>query len=191
MLLRCPTYKELRKKPDEFLMVTSYLSRAHGEMDVIVRAAAAKLALVDFDTMVGRGLSGAVVIPHLALELTKMYHRPIGSLIIRKSRKDNHANLVGEGRLGRKWLFVDDFVSTGATRRRVKEAVQELVTYGLFGKTDEDDYKVAHPWQTTFVGSYLYHYDVFQAPSRCSCGCDLDEPPSESASFWDTPDCES
>lgn len=77
------------------------------------------LAEVDFDMIIGTGLSGGLVIPKLAAALG------IDWAIVRKEEEQSHRERRVEGTFfGRKWLFVDDFVASGATRRRVKAEVQ-------------------------------------------------------------------
>lgn len=95
------------------------------------------LAGVDFDTIVGTGFSGGVVVPSLALAMGKNF------VLIRKETDDSHH---GSGRLlgvlGDRWIFVDDFISSGHTRRRVVEKIAGGC--------------VARGTSTTFVGQYLY-----------------------------------
>lgn len=47
-----------------------------------------------------------------------------------------------EGRIGARWLFVDDLLATGKTRVRVRQAVDERASW--FGHATE------------FVGTYVY-----------------------------------
>jgi adenine/guanine phosphoribosyltransferase-like PRPP-binding protein len=91
---------------------------------------------VEYDTIVGTGLSGAVIVPQLARILNKY------ALIVRKPNDGSHSLLPAEGKLGQRWLFVDDFIFTGTTRTRVINAVTELAA--------KRDYK------TEYVGAYLY-----------------------------------
>lgn len=74
----------------------------------------------DYDTIVGSGLSGACVIPAIARVVQKSW------VIIRKPNDGSHNSYkVGEGRLGRAWVFVDDFIATGSTLRRVTQAIEK------------------------------------------------------------------
>ena len=116
---------------------TSYMDRALYNLDDVIKQAQRDLRKVDFDTLVGTGFSGGVVIPALAMAMNKDF------LLIRKETDDSHHG-KGKmlGRLGQRWIFVDDFVSSGRTRSRVKEKVAD----GAFQRQ----------YPTTFVGEYLY-----------------------------------
>lgn len=112
--------------------------------DKIARDMRKALADVEYDTIVGTGMSGGIVIPQLARLLKKH------PLIIRKEGVDTHAMYPAVGKLGHRWIFVDDFIGSGATRNRVMNAVA-----GIAAKRDVTwDDEVA--WPTEFVGSYLY-----------------------------------
>lgn len=96
---------------------TGYLDDALDNLAGVVERGRQVLADIEFDTLVGTGLSGAVVVPSLALALGKPF------VIVRKPNDGSHHNGTMIGNLGAKWVFVDDFVSSGATRRRVKDAI--------------------------------------------------------------------
>lgn len=117
---------------------TSYCDDAVYRLPALLRVAKKDLAEVDFDTIVGTGFSGAMVIPALAMRMRKKF------VLIRKDNDDSHhggGRLVGE--LGARWIFLDDFCSSGATRKRVIEKIDEAV----LTRNLED---VVH------VGSYYY-----------------------------------
>lgn len=95
----------------------------------------------DYDTLVGTGLSGALVIPPLAEALGKKW------LVVRKPEDGSHASYPAEGQLGRRWIFVDDLISSGKTKRRVLDAVATIVADGW--RNGE--------WETAYVGDYLYN----------------------------------
>ncbi|NKS98826.1 hypothetical protein GS498_20965 [Rhodococcus hoagii] len=95
-----------------------------------------ELADVEFDTVVGTGLSGALAAPVVALEFNA------DLLVIRKVNDSSHADRMEEGSLGRRWLFVDDFIETGATFRRVHAHVEEVAS------------KYKRPME--FAGAFLY-----------------------------------
>lgn len=118
---------------------TYYMDEAVFDLADVIDRAKADLAGVDFDTMVGTGFSGGIVIPSLALTMGKSF------LLIRKETDDSHhgkGRMVGD--LGKRWIFVDDFISTGKTRERVIRKVGEAL---------ED---VLEPQTTTMVGQYMY-----------------------------------
>jgi orotate phosphoribosyltransferase len=106
----------------------------------VLQEAQERLADVDFDTIVGTGFSGSIVIPALALAMGKKF------VLIRKEADGSHhggGRMVGE--LGERWIFVDDFVSSGRTRARVlKKINEEAPSYA-------DDH-----FKAEFVGQYMY-----------------------------------
>ena len=116
---------------------TGYMDKALDDLSTLLDEAAGELAEHDFDTLVGTGFSGGVVIPALALRLGKKW------TLIRKETDDSHhggGRLIGN--LGKRWIFVDDFVSSGATRNRVLEKVEAGA--------------VLHDLTTAYVGDYFY-----------------------------------
>lgn len=116
---------------------TYYMDNALFNLAEVIETAKERLADVEFDTLVGTGFSGGIVIPSLALALGKQF------VLIRKETDDSHhgrGRLLGQ--LGSRWIFVDDFVSSGKTRQRVIEKVQEAA----------EDASVP----TTMVGQYMY-----------------------------------
>ena len=128
--------------------MTGYMDRALDDLAGIVEGARKDLADVEFDTLVGTGFSGAAVVPALALALGKNF------VLIRKESDDSHhggGRLIGS--LGDRWIFVDDFISSGATRDRVIQKIAAAV--------------VLHDHPTTYVGDDLYLWE----------GADVDEVP--------------
>ena len=116
---------------------TGYMDNALFDLQGVIDEAKRNLADIDFDTLVGTGFSGGVVIPSLALAMGKKF------VLIRKETDDSHhgkGRLIGE--LGKKWIFVDDFVSSGKTRTRVIEKVE-----GAAGERGHG---------TQMVGEYMY-----------------------------------
>ena len=126
---------------------TYYMDRALFNLSEVIETAQNRLKGIDFDTLVGTGFSGGVVIPALALAMGKKFD------LIRKETDDSHhgkGKILGQ--LGARWIFVDDFVSSGHTRDRVvrkistaaKEtsAVTELVGQYMYQgwNPDEDEY---------------------------------------------------
>lgn len=86
-----------------------------------------------FDSIVVRGISGLIVGAPVALRLNK-------PLVVVRKEDGAHSSRPVEtmGRMGRRLLFLDDFVSTGETRTAVLDAIGE-----------EDAY-------ADLVGEYLY-----------------------------------
>ncbi len=95
-----------------------------------------------FDTLIGTGLSGALVVPTLARALGLKW------AIIRKPNDGSHTMAKFEGEIGSRWMFVDDFVSSGATRDRVRDAVEEI--------------SAEYRQLTTYVGTYEYERSRFR-----------------------------
>jgi orotate phosphoribosyltransferase len=107
------------------------------DLSQVIETAKERLADVEFDTMVGTGFSGGLVIPALALAMNKKF------VLIRKETDDSHhgeGRLVGE--LGACWIFVDDFVSSGKTRNRVIMKIENAA----------ERFEVT----TEFAGQYMY-----------------------------------
>lgn len=99
---------------------TWYMDRALFNLSGVIKQAQEDLKNVDFDTVVGTGFSGAVVVPALALAMGKKF------VLVRKENDDSHhgkGRLLGE--LGERWIFVDDFVASGDTRARVIKKIAE------------------------------------------------------------------
>lgn len=97
----------------------------------------------DFDSIVGRGLSGSLVIPHIARVLGKEW------AIIRKPSESSHAIAPFEGTIGEKWLFVDDFLSTGNTLRETIRGVTQSVKW-------YQEWRSFLITQPLFIGAYQY-----------------------------------
>lgn len=79
---------------------------------------------IKFDTIVGRGSSGMLIVPIVARILRKKW------LIVRKheevqSSHDSSCKWMGE--LGKRWIFLDDFSSSGQTFRKVRDGVRQAV----------------------------------------------------------------
>jgi hypothetical protein len=124
------------------LFCSTYLRRAIVTPDDIVQEFPFLVAGLDYDTLVGTGMSGAFVVPRLAEALGKEF------LLIRKNGDSPHREYAAEGVLGERWVFVDDFIVSGKTFDRVLEAVTgELLLY------------CNHV--PLFVGAYEYHHHRF------------------------------
>lgn len=138
-----------RKPGAVYYNCSSYLDRALFDIDSIVNNAKLNLKDVDFDTFVGTGLSGALVVPVVAREMDKFF------AIVRKDNDSSHAWVTVEGEIGKRWVFLDDLVATGQTRGKVMKAVAGL-TLSKWNRETEifDITKVGD--LTQYVGEYLY-----------------------------------
>lgn len=129
---------------------TGYMDKALFNLDSVLRRAKKDLLDVDFDTLVGTGFSSGVVIPALALRMKKKF------VLIRKDNDDSHhgsGRFLGE--MGDRWLFVDDFISSGTTRDRVIKKVLDWRGCEMWD-ADLGTYKEGDPLKTEFVGQYMY-----------------------------------
>lgn len=116
--------------------VSSYLTRVFDERAPLIDQIVSNIDKIDFDTLVGTGLSGALVVPEVALRMNKHW------AIVRKENDSEHAEHLIEGTVGELWFFLDDLISSGKTLKFVKEKMGEL--------------------DTEFVGYYMYHFGVLQ-----------------------------
>jgi orotate phosphoribosyltransferase len=135
---------------DDYLQVgASYFEEAFGSESTLIANAEIALDHVDFDTMVGTGLSGSLVIPVLAR------HFGVNMAIVRKEYTPHDDSRI-VGRIGHKWLFVDDFISTGSTRIKVIDAVEDVTSQGI---RTWNEYRYQYDiksFPTTYVGTYEY-----------------------------------
>lgn len=116
--------------------ITTWLGHAWDPESFIEERAREYIGNVQFDTMIGTGVSGAVIVPTLA-RLFK-----VEWAVVRKDNDGSHGWNTVEGRVGESWLFVDDLISTGTTMRRVRKAMD-------------------HDHHSEFVGAYLYDDRTF------------------------------
>lgn len=99
-----------------------------------------------FDTLVGSGLSGTIAVTELARRLDKHY------LVVRKENDGTHSAHPVEGKLGKRWLFVDDTVSSGRTFCRVWNVIDKL--------------RYSRGFSTEYVGRVLYtDCEFYRSPS--------------------------
>lgn len=94
----------------------------------------------DVDTMVGTGMSGALIVPRLASRLGLFWG------VVRKPGVSSHGISDYEGQMGRKWIIVDDFICSGETVIRIVKTVQEEFKATM--------YKAK--WETEFAGFQGY-----------------------------------
>lgn len=100
---------------------TSYLQMVFtkGEFRDKLNIAESQLRDVDFDAFAVRGTSGLVFGGALAAKMNK------GLIVVRKGREQAHSSIMVEGwRAGKKYIFLDDLVCSGETRRAVAEEIK-------------------------------------------------------------------
>ena len=119
-----------------------------------------QLSTVNFDTLVVRGMSGAVAGGLFAYHLDKNLY------VIRKDDDSSHDGANGFGIMGRRWVFLDDFISSGETYKVVRDEVLSLWEDGIFDNRDynhrTDEWKtIKHP-KPLHVGTYLYRDERFR-----------------------------
>lgn len=137
----------------ELRVSSGYFDAAIDDQDGLIEEAREILEGVEFDTLVATGLSGTCVAPMLARELE------VNFLIVRKPDDlSTHSSSRGVGHIGRRWVFLDDFISSGATRARVLDQVKQLLVENRGWEWSEALGKhVEQPvWETTYVGTYEY-----------------------------------
>lgn len=122
----------------------------------VIERAREELADVDFDTFVVTGLSGASVASLLAYTLGKNY------LILRKpDDTSTHSSRRAVGKIGKRWVFLDDFICSGDTRDRVMEQLAELLRTESVNAAghycpETDRWIDGEPHVSEYVGDYLY-----------------------------------
>jgi len=106
--IKCASYLEDVVDPD----------RLQGTIDYII----SNLHGYNYDAIAFRGLSGMLVAPIVALKL----HKTI--LAVRKSDEDNHSGRMVEGDYNaRRYVIIDDIVSSGQTVRDIVELVAKAI----------------------------------------------------------------
>lgn len=120
---------------------SGYFNRAFGDLDRIADIMRERLVEVEYDTMVGTGLSGTLVVPTLARAFGKYW------AIVRKEHSP-HAYGMIEGEIGQSWLFVDDFISSGDTLHRVQGVINDA-----FARYEN--------LSTKYVGTYEYERSTY------------------------------
>jgi orotate phosphoribosyltransferase-like protein len=128
---------------------SSYLSDALFNIDRIISNAEDRLYDVEFDTMIGTGLSGALVIPSLARAMEKSF------AIVRKPNDSQHAQSSIEGKIGKRWIFVDDLVDSGSTKKRVIDTVSKTQCR-IYNRHNRLNESIPLGDLTTYVGCYMY-----------------------------------
>lgn len=130
---------------------SGYFSDVFGDWEVFLDQARKEFEHADdFDTIIGTGMSGCLVVPRLAADLGLHW------AVVRKPDVKSHSSKAVEGRVGKRWVFVDDFVSSGATYQRVRETVAKH-QFIAKGHSFRDGY-TALGTMTTLVGCYEYQH---------------------------------
>lgn len=130
-----------------------YFQTVFTDAEMLLDQAADRLQDVDFDTIVATGLSGTIFAGLLAQRLGKHL------IIVRKADDaSTHSSNRIEGILGKRWLFVDDLISSGNTLRHVVKQV-ELVA----GRGSVRDWMDEPPFATEWVGTYLYNSERYMS----------------------------
>src|SRR5438128_6718890 len=84
---------------------------------------------LDYDVIVGRGLSGTLVVPLLSIAL----HKPFA--IVRK-HISTHSYLKVESSIDlddiKSYIVIDDLIGSGSTLKAIKEEMNELRMMGIF-----------------------------------------------------------
>lgn len=133
----------------------SYLGKALRDPHKLIRNAKKALKDVDFDTFIGTGVSGTLAVGMLSVVF------PNKNFAIVRKDESSHSPFMVEGSIGEKWIFVDDFISSGATLRRTMKQIVNAVTEAKgWGKIKFPEY----------VGTFLYEVDGgrFQTADRRS-----------------------
>jgi len=93
---------------------TTFAEALHGVLET--------LSHYDFDAIAFRGLSGALLAPTVAMYMGKTL------LAVRKTTDDCHSGRIVEGDYNaRRFVILDDFVSSGETVRRILEDVSKAL----------------------------------------------------------------
>ena len=153
-----------------------YLESALADLDAIIpyiKEGLANFAEFDeCDTLVGRGLSGALVVPYVARALGLRW------AIARKEGDGSHSSECIEGTLGRRWVFVDDLISSGNTL--TKTIISVNVTADKVG------------YETTFLGAITYApFTIWSYSDVCGRlpeGFDPNARPEPKPAKWPRPD---
>ena len=91
----------------------------------------------EFDSVAVRGVSGMIVGAPVAIALGK----PL--IVVRKDTETSHGSALSNYRhAGGSYLFLDDFISLGHTRRIVMEAMRDKTA-------------------ARYAGEYMYHRDRY------------------------------
>lgn len=137
----------------------AYLKDVFEDYDRLIEHCVKELTGREFDTLVGTGLSGTLILLPVAKRLG------VHAAVVRKD-EDCHSSLTVEGTIGKRWIMLDDQVASGVTARRVIKAVAahlarikknaciDLATPGLCA--DLAELEVERDHTTEFAGVFAY-----------------------------------
>jgi len=108
------------------------------------------------DTLIGRGLSGALFVPMLADALELHW------AIVRKPKDGTHSTEPIEGTIGERWLFVDDLIASGHTLTITRQVVHT--------------HCMKHGHETKFAGAWTYAPRLCRTPDELPA---FDPPPKK------------
>lgn len=117
---------------------TSYMGDAQGDPEELALNFLEFTQEVQVDTIVGVGLSGALVVPLMGHILG------LNWALARKFGDGSHSSTLLEGKIGKHWVFVDDLISSGNSMRKTQARVELACARNM--------------WETSYVGSYFYTY---------------------------------
>lgn len=143
-----PLFPDLpNPRPLYMQTITSYLIDVMLKPSTVIDQAREVLHTnkVQADTLVGRGLSGTIAVTVLGPALGMHW-------AVARKREHTHSQFVLEGRLGSRWLFVDDLICSGSTLRDTIRIVEQACIRA--------EYPVI-----TFVGALLYNNQVSYRPA--------------------------
>lgn len=99
----------------------SYLRRVFEEPENVCQEVCHTLDGVDFDSFVVMGTSGMIIVDRISRAMGKPF------AVVRKEGDGSHSYTPIEGTVGQKWVFLDDFVSSGETFMRVCKQIAKFV----------------------------------------------------------------
>jgi orotate phosphoribosyltransferase len=132
---------------------------------------------VRYDTMIGIGISGALVIPAVGRATRKQW------ALIRKDGEYSHAgNNHFEGAIGERFIIVDDFISSGATVGVILEKVAKIascegvmrphfVGVWQYSRSSNNGWTAAANISGSAVRAYNDVNRDVPKPRPCWCGC--------------------
>lgn len=133
--------------------VTSYLTKPLLHPDQLIEDCRGWLKTIKCDTLVGRGMSGAIAVPLLARHFGKHW------AVVRKPKDETHSEYKIEGEIGERWLFVDDLLSTGNTLDQTVRTVEKEHHYNMTQRFPVEKRLPTSdplPPPPEFVGALLY-----------------------------------